>query len=164
MDLSGIVAEGKGSVMVDGLRLTLRCEERRGEDYWYAYRRVAGKTKKIYIGRDLTGSKVSRAAMLLSEAPATATSEDAEKVLGNAVTQQNSGEAQELAALRGELARLQAERDKLASELGRVRAVLGRYDAEKVMAANGKASPRWDKAVKMLDELMPLPGIKWGEK
>ncbi|NJK72342.1 MAG: hypothetical protein HC926_03085 [Synechococcaceae cyanobacterium SM2_3_60] len=61
------------------------------------------------------------------------------------------------------MARLQSERDKLASELGRVGAVLGRYDAEKVMAANGKASPRWDKAVKMLDELLPLPDIKRGD-
>ena len=163
MDLGAIKAMGKGSVTVDGLQLTLRCEERRGNDYWYAYRRVAGKTKKVYLGAELTVSQVSRAAMLLSEAPATATLPFINTAMGNSVTQQNDGQAHELAALRDEVARLQSERDKLASELGRVRAVLGRYDAEKVMAANGKASPRWDKAVKMLDELLPLPGIKWGE-
>ena len=163
MDLGAIKAMGKGSVMVDGLRLTLRSEERRGIDYWYAYRRVAGKTKKVYLGAELTVSQVSRAAMLLSEAPATATLPGLNSVMGNAVTQQNHGQAQELASLRDELASVRAERDKLASELGRVRVVLGRYDAEKVMAANGKASPRWDKAVKMLDELLPLPGIKRGE-
>lgn len=153
MDLGAIRSGGKGSVVVDGSRLTLRCEQRRGQDYWYAYRRVEGKTKKVYLGAELTVSQVSRAAMLLSEAPATATLPVINPVLGNAVTQQQDQDDSEVKALRDEVASLRAERDKLATELGRVRAVLRRYDADKVMGANGKPSPRWDKAVKLLSEL-----------
>ncbi|NJK72343.1 MAG: hypothetical protein HC926_03090 [Synechococcaceae cyanobacterium SM2_3_60] len=88
MDLSVIVAEGKGSIKLEGLSLTLRSEQRREVDYWYAYRRVGGRVKKVYLGAELTVSKVRRAAMLLSEAPATATLPVINSVMGNAVTQQ----------------------------------------------------------------------------
>lgn len=156
LDLGAIRAMGKGSVMVDGLRLTLRSEERRGQEYWYAYRHVGGKTKKVYLGADLTSKQLARAAMLLSEASATTAPPATQLVLGNALTQQNGDDGQELAALRGELAAIKSERNRLARRLDLIGSILHRYDSQKVIAANGKASPRWDKAVKLLDDLIPL--------
>ena len=54
------------------LYLTVRCEKRRNGRYWYGYRRVEGKLKKVYLGNDtlLTYEKLkTSAAKLVGLAP-----------------------------------------------------------------------------------------------
>jgi LuxR family maltose regulon positive regulatory protein len=48
--------------------LAARCELRRGIGYWYGYRRLEGKLKKIYLGRskELTQEKLEQASALLA--------------------------------------------------------------------------------------------------
>lgn len=52
----------------DGGGLTARREPRSGVDYWYAYRTIAGRLRKVYLGRsaDLTLARLEAAAHQLS--------------------------------------------------------------------------------------------------
>ena len=51
-----------------GSTITVRLESRTGtkKRYWYAYKKVNGKTRKMYIGKELTAQKLTAAWAKLS--------------------------------------------------------------------------------------------------
>lgn len=62
-DRSGFRFEGSAG------HLTARREMRRGMPYWYGYRRIAGRLRKVYLGKtaDLTPERLEQASWRLSE-------------------------------------------------------------------------------------------------
>lgn len=51
------------------LRLTVRCEKRRQQFYWYAYSRIDGKLHNIYLGKQdrLTQARLEHACLLIDQ-------------------------------------------------------------------------------------------------
>lgn len=154
VDIERLRSEGRGSVEVAGQVVTLRCEQRRGQDYWYAYRRVGGKLRKRYIGPSSSlsiGQVLSAANELVGLAPAPTLPDGVDcPPLPNSLPNDVEGD------LRGELAAVSEERDRLASELSLYRAVVARYQSQIKFGANGKVSPRWDVAQRLLAELAAI--------
>jgi hypothetical protein len=131
------------SVSLGGLTLTVRRETRKGIEYWYAYTKMGGKTRKRYVG---TVGKVTQARLSEIATQFTVRTPDLPARLTPPII---SDTEKEVTQLRKRVTQLE-------TELNRMRAVIGRYDSLIQTGKDGKPTRNWVVAVKMLDELSPL--------
>lgn len=108
---------------------TARAEERGGNTYWYGYKKVEGRLRKVYMGRpdEISEQKLLDTLVALHSGKS-----------DRKVTQANLGKSSLL--------------DSRIERFEQVKQCVCKWSA---LAAgkNGRSSPRWDRAIVMLSEL-----------
>lgn len=110
---------------------TARKHQRQSGGFWYAYRKVDGKLRNVYIGKSegLTVEKMLEVALKLSQ-PSEPQVEvrDNKSYAQKCITSEYSN--QQVKALKAELEQLRLERDQLDQEVDKLHAKVGDLDLE----------------------------------
>ena len=104
---------------------TARKHQRKSGEFWYAYRKLDGKLRSVYIGKSesLVVDKLLEVALKLSQTPEFSQKSYAQQCITDEPNQQ-------LKVLKVELEQMRLERDQLNREVNQLHAKIGDLDLE----------------------------------